>query len=156
MHDAQKMMERGLARRRTNETKMNAESSRSHAVLTLHLESSTRTDLGLLAVKSSRLNLIDLAGVPLQRILLPRSTVPACWLANILYACQCNNCCLAFTPEDLMGNLSRRRCVSIFMLRLGRICRQRAQQKQWRLWRQTQGGMLHQPIPDHFWQVSAL
>ena len=102
MHDAQKMMERGLARRRTNETKMNAESSRSHAVLTLHLESSTRTDLGLLAVKSSRLNLIDLAGVPLLRILLPRSTVPACWLANILYACQSNNCCLAFTPEDLV------------------------------------------------------
>ena len=43
---------------------MNAESSRSHAVLTLHLESSTRTDLGLLAVKSSRLNLVDLAGIP--------------------------------------------------------------------------------------------
>ena len=63
VHDAQKMMERGLARRRTNETRMNAESSRSHAVLTLHLESSTRTDLGLLAVKSSRLNLIDLAGI---------------------------------------------------------------------------------------------
>ncbi|CAL5224275.1 g6937 [Coccomyxa viridis] len=62
VHDAQKMMERGLARRRTNETRMNAESSRSHAVLTLHLESSTRTDLGLLAVKSSRLNLVDLAG----------------------------------------------------------------------------------------------
>ena len=63
VHDAQKMMERGLARRRTNETRMNAESSRSHAVLTLHLESSARTDLGLLAVKSSRLNLIDLAGI---------------------------------------------------------------------------------------------
>ena len=56
-------MERGVARRRTNETRMNAESSRSHAVLTLHLESSTRTDSGLLAVRSSRLNLVDLAGV---------------------------------------------------------------------------------------------
>ncbi|CAL5221558.1 g3779 [Coccomyxa viridis] len=52
VHDAQRMMERGLARRRTNETRMNAESSRSHAVLTLHLKSSTRTDLGLLAVES--------------------------------------------------------------------------------------------------------
>ena len=61
-HDARRLMERGMARRRTNETRMNAESSRSHAVLTLHLESSTRTDSGLLAVRSSRLNLIDLAG----------------------------------------------------------------------------------------------
>ena len=52
-----------MARRRTNETRMNAESSRSHAVLTLHLESSTRTDCGLLAVRSSRLNLVNLAGV---------------------------------------------------------------------------------------------
>lgn len=64
------MMDRGLARRKTNETKMNAESSRSHAVLTLHLESSTRTDLGLLAVKSSRLNLVDLAGTATSRTLL--------------------------------------------------------------------------------------
>ena len=52
-----------MARRSTNETRMNVESSRSHAVLTLHLESSTRTDSGLLAVRSSRLNLIDLAGM---------------------------------------------------------------------------------------------
>lgn len=58
-------MERGLARRRTSETRMNAQSSRSHAVLTLHLESATRTDSGLLAVKSSRLNLVDLAGQPI-------------------------------------------------------------------------------------------
>ena len=62
-HDARRLMERGMARRRTNETRMNAESSRSHAVLTLHLESSRRTDSGLLAVRSSRLNLIDLAGI---------------------------------------------------------------------------------------------
>ena len=62
-HDARRLMERGMARRRTNETRMNAESSRSHAVLTLHLESSTRTDSGLLAVRSSRLNLVDLAGM---------------------------------------------------------------------------------------------
>ena len=60
------MMERGLARRRTSETRMNAQSSRSHAVLTLHLESAMRTDSGLLAVKSSRLNLVDLAGQPIH------------------------------------------------------------------------------------------
>lgn len=72
VHDAQKMMERGLIRRKTNETKMNAESSRSHAVLTLHLESSTRTASGLLAVKSSRLNVVDLAGILLVQWLLPK------------------------------------------------------------------------------------
>lgn len=61
-------MEAGMALRRTNETRMNTESSRSHAVLTLHIESSARMESGLLAVKSSRLNLVDLAGMldPIQ------------------------------------------------------------------------------------------
>ena len=79
MADAARMMERGLARRSTSETRMNAQSSRSHAVLTLHLESATRTDSGLLAVKSSRLNLVDLAGQPInpEEYCHPRVTVQA-------------------------------------------------------------------------------
>lgn len=93
VHDAQKMMERGLIRRKTNETKMNAESSRSHAVLTLHLESSTRTASGLLAVKSSRLNLVDLAGTSLARA---SDTVYACVKCLLWHVCVCSHvvlCC---------------------------------------------------------------
>ena len=56
--------------RRTRETAKNAESSRSHAVYTLHVEAVTRGDQeGLESVRSARLNLVDLAGG--QSLLLP-------------------------------------------------------------------------------------
>ena len=103
MHDAQRTMERGLARRWTNETKMNAESSRSHAVLTLHLESSTRTDSGLLAVRSSRLNLVDLAGTPVLRTLLlcGRASYPL-FLVCISASCAFKSEGMAFTGASLI------------------------------------------------------
>ena len=41
MAEAGWMIDWGLAQRRTSETRMNAQSSRSHAVMTLHLGSAT-------------------------------------------------------------------------------------------------------------------
>ncbi|KAK9915231.1 hypothetical protein WJX75_006495 [Coccomyxa subellipsoidea] len=60
--DAMAVVEQGSARRRTNETRMNQESSRSHAVLTVYIESWSRADSDVECIRSSRLNLIDLAG----------------------------------------------------------------------------------------------
>ncbi|EIE19392.1 kinesin-domain-containing protein [Coccomyxa subellipsoidea C-169] len=60
--DAMAVVEEGTARRRTNETRMNQESSRSHAVLTVYIESWSRADSDVECIRSSRLNLIDLAG----------------------------------------------------------------------------------------------
>lgn len=51
--DVNKLMEQGLTRRVSASTSMNATSSRSHAIYTLHIESKNAT---------SRINLIDLAG----------------------------------------------------------------------------------------------
>lgn len=51
--DVKKLMDQGIARRVSASTSMNATSSRSHAIYTLHVESSNST---------SRINLIDLAG----------------------------------------------------------------------------------------------
>lgn len=59
------LVEQGSARRRTNETRMNQESSRSHAVLTVYVESCTKaSESDVECIRSSRLNLIDLAGAP--------------------------------------------------------------------------------------------
>ncbi|CAL8468383.1 g7923 [Coccomyxa elongata] len=61
--DAMAVVEQGSARRRTNETRMNQESSRSHAVLTVYIESWTKADESEVeCIRSSRLNLVDLAG----------------------------------------------------------------------------------------------
>lgn len=67
--DAMAVVEEGTARRRTNETRMNQESSRSHAVLTVYIESWSRADSDVECIRSSRLNLIDLAGARLNSIL---------------------------------------------------------------------------------------
>lgn len=60
--DALAVVQQGSARRRTNATRMNHESSRSHAVLTVYIQSFSRTDSDVEHVRSSRLNLVDLAG----------------------------------------------------------------------------------------------
>jgi hypothetical protein len=57
-----RLVEQGCARRHTNETLMNAESSRSHAVLMVYIESRQTEESGLVSVRYSRLNLVDLAG----------------------------------------------------------------------------------------------
>ena len=61
-------MRRGVENRRTGETKMNRESSRSHCVFSCSLEGNSKGTGGLTNTRFSRLNLIDLAGglMPVQ------------------------------------------------------------------------------------------
>jgi kinesin family member 3B len=56
------LMEKGFGNRTVAETKMNAESSRSHSIFTIIVESSEEGDDGKQHVKAGRLNLVDLAG----------------------------------------------------------------------------------------------
>ena len=59
-------MRRAALARRTAETGMNRESSRSHAVLTLTLEAAAHMrGSGALVTRRARLNLVDLAGARL-------------------------------------------------------------------------------------------
>uniref|UniRef100_A0A1X7SMH8 Kinesin motor domain-containing protein n=1 Tax=Amphimedon queenslandica TaxID=400682 RepID=A0A1X7SMH8_AMPQE len=59
---------RGYTNRRVAGTSMNRESSRSHAVFMLSVESKLKEgDDGLCKIRSSKLNLIDLAGSERQR-----------------------------------------------------------------------------------------
>ncbi len=62
MGDVLKLMQKGAQRRHVGETRLNAESSRSHSVFTCFIEKTSRSDNGLTNVITSRLNLIDLAG----------------------------------------------------------------------------------------------
>ena len=77
------VLEQGSARRRTNETRLNQESSRSHAVLTVYIESWTKADeSNVECIRSSRLNLIDLAGAhhlsSLFPFMMPRAVQLSC------------------------------------------------------------------------------
>lgn len=56
------LMDKGFGNRTVAETKMNAESSRSHSIFTIIIESSEEGDDGKQHVKAGRLNLVDLAG----------------------------------------------------------------------------------------------
>jgi kinesin family protein 15 len=60
--EAMKLMRQGAENRRTSETRMNRESSRSHSVFTCVVEKSSKSTQGVTTVICSRLNLIDLAG----------------------------------------------------------------------------------------------
>lgn len=90
--DAMAVVEQGSARRRTTETRMNQESSRSHAVLTVYIESWTKADESdVECIRSSRLNLIDLAGASFHPTLLfscsPElfsSCISCLWLCEVL------------------------------------------------------------------------
>ncbi len=57
------LLERGQLNRKIGETMMNADSSRSHSVFTCILECKTTDESGITHLLSSRLNLVDLAGV---------------------------------------------------------------------------------------------
>lgn len=57
----------GAAHRRVAATSMNKESSRSHAVFTLTIESQTVSACGLKSTRSSQFNLVDLAGSERQK-----------------------------------------------------------------------------------------
>lgn len=61
-----KIVDEGLTRRHVAETAMNAESSRSHAILTLTVKT-TSSSGGITVHKHSRLNLVDLAGSERQK-----------------------------------------------------------------------------------------
>eukprot|EP00873_Tetraselmis_striata_P022660 jgi/Tetstr1/442924/TSEL_030986.t1 len=61
VQDALAVVSRGLANRTVAQTQMNAESSRSHCILTCVVESKTMED-GVGRLKQATLNLVDLAG----------------------------------------------------------------------------------------------
>jgi kinesin family protein 15 len=63
---ALKLFQRGVANRHVSETAMNRESSRSHAVFTLTIQSKILRD-GTFHVRESKLNMVDLAGSERQR-----------------------------------------------------------------------------------------
>ena len=60
-HDMIEVIRRGTSNRHVGCTSMNKESSRSHSVLSMTIESNTNRD-GLWHVRSSRFHVIDLAG----------------------------------------------------------------------------------------------
>ena len=62
MGDVAGLLGRGQEARRSGETLMNSESSRSHSVFTAELSVRTVDDSGITSLLSSRLNLVDLAG----------------------------------------------------------------------------------------------
>ncbi|KAF9115712.1 Kinesin-like protein kif15 [Mortierella sp. AM989] len=64
--DAYKLFEQGAANRHISATAMNRESSRSHTVLTLTIQSMTLVD-GINHIRESRFNLVDLAGSERQK-----------------------------------------------------------------------------------------
>ncbi|KAG0047303.1 Kinesin-like protein kif15 [Gryganskiella cystojenkinii] len=64
--DAYKMFELGASNRHTYATSMNRESSRSHTVLTLTIQSMSLSD-GINHIRESRFNLVDLAGSERQK-----------------------------------------------------------------------------------------
>ena len=64
--EAVELLRKGLEQRKTASTLMNDESSRSHSLFTLHVES-IETFEGLVKRKHSRFNLVDLAGSERQK-----------------------------------------------------------------------------------------
>ena len=58
----EKYMEVGFSNRATRATNMNAESSRSHSIFTIYIDSQENDDQGNEKYKASKLNLVDLAG----------------------------------------------------------------------------------------------
>ena len=58
----QKYMEIGFGNRATRATNMNNQSSRSHSIFTIYIESQEVDETGADKFKASKLNLVDLAG----------------------------------------------------------------------------------------------
>lgn len=55
-------MDHGNLKRMTGETAMNNQSSRSHSIFTIYIETAETDPLGETRVKAGKLNLVDLAG----------------------------------------------------------------------------------------------
>ena len=58
----QKYMDMGFKNRDTGAANMNAESSRSHSIFSIYIDSQEQDDKGNEKYKASKLNLVDLAG----------------------------------------------------------------------------------------------
>lgn len=58
----EEFMERGNLNRKTGETAMNKDSSRSHSIFTIYVETAERDEAGEQRIKAGKLNLVDLAG----------------------------------------------------------------------------------------------
>ena len=58
----EKYMEMGFKNRAVRSTNMNAESSRSHSIFSIYIDSQEQDDKGDEKYKASKLNLVDLAG----------------------------------------------------------------------------------------------
>ena len=55
-------MDKGTANRKTGETAMNKDSSRSHSIFTIYVETAETNAAGEQSIKAGKLNLVDLAG----------------------------------------------------------------------------------------------
>lgn len=61
--EMERAMNYGMSNRKTAATKMNSESSRSHSIFTIYIETATKKD-GNQLIKAGKLNLVDLAVSP--------------------------------------------------------------------------------------------
>ncbi|KRX05883.1 P-loop containing nucleoside triphosphate hydrolase [Pseudocohnilembus persalinus] len=66
--DAINLLNKGARNRHVGSTEMNLESSRSHSVFTLHIETKSKLDNSMIVVKNSRMNFVDLAGSERQQL----------------------------------------------------------------------------------------
>ena len=62
VYDCEKVMDHGWKNRSTGSTLMNAESSRSHSIFSIHLERCEADENGEDHIRAAKLNLVDLAG----------------------------------------------------------------------------------------------
>ena len=60
--EIEKYMDQGTNNRKTGETAMNKDSSRSHSIFTIYVETAERDNEGEQRIKAGKLNLVDLAG----------------------------------------------------------------------------------------------
>lgn len=60
--DTEKALFAGLKGRKTGETAMNKDSSRSHSIFTIYIETAENDASGKNLIKAGKLNLVDLAG----------------------------------------------------------------------------------------------
>ncbi len=60
--DLEKLLDAGIKNRKTGETAMNKESSRSHSIFTIFVEIAEEAADGEQRFRAGKLNLVDLAG----------------------------------------------------------------------------------------------
>jgi hypothetical protein len=60
--ELERLLEAGVKNRKVGETAMNKDSSRSHSIFTIYIETSEKSESGDTLFKVGKLNLVDLAG----------------------------------------------------------------------------------------------